>query len=210
VPLTSDASAISNAAQVLGPEITLYSAGSSITEANELLASTLGKAEEAAPDRARLVYYFGDGEQTSSSPVGDFDASKSLVTGGFVFGYGTEEGGRMRIQTGYYDDDKTDDGYVSDESGSDARSVIDEDNLTEIADQLGVDYVHRQSSADAPVAAAPGGYGDSESNGSNRGAVELYWIPAAALFVLLALEAVGVVVRLREIQSAARRGGEAP
>jgi Ca-activated chloride channel family protein len=195
VPLTSDASAVSNTAQVMGPEITLYSAGSSISEANELLASTLGRAEEAEPDRARIVYYFGDGEQTSSSPAGDF-----------VFGYGTEEGGRMRVQTGYYDDDKTDDGYVSDDSGGDARSVIDEQNLRKIADQLGVDYAHRQPSVDAPVASAPGGYGGSEANGPGAGTIELYWLPAAALFVLLAMEAAGVIVRLREIRSAARRG----
>lgn len=207
VPLTSDSTAIVNAADVLAPEITIYSAGSSVSQAKDLLASTLQRAEEAEPDRSRIVYYFGDGEQTSPAPVESFDESAPLIDGGFVLGYGTESGGPMRVQTGYYDDDKTDDGYVTDDTGSPARSVIDEQNLRTIADQLGARYEHRTAPGDVPVEAAGASLTRSNTDGSARGTTELYWIPAAALVLLLAVEAVTILRRLREIRSAADRHG---
>jgi Ca-activated chloride channel family protein len=207
VPLTSDATAIVNAAEVLTPEITVYSAGSSITQANGLLASTLQRAEEAGPERSRIVYYFGDGEQTSSAPIGSFEGSASLVSAGFVFGYGTEAGGPMRVQTGYYDDDKSDDGYVTDDTGSSARSVIDEQNLRTIAEQLGIEYAHRTTPGDVPVADAGSSLTRSSSDETARGTTELYWIPAVALVLLLAVEAAAALRRLREIRSAADRHG---
>jgi Ca-activated chloride channel family protein len=205
VPLTSDATAIANAAEVVTPEITSYSAGSSISQANDLLASTLKRADEADPERSRIVYYFGDGEQTSPAPIESFDESASLVSAGFVFGYGTEAGGPMRVQTGYYDDDKTDDGYVTDDTGSPARSVIDEQNLRAIADELGVEYAHRTAPGDVPIADAGSSPASSSSDGSARGTTELYWIPAAALVLLLAVEAATALRRLRELRSAADR-----
>jgi Ca-activated chloride channel family protein len=204
VPLTSDATAIVNAAGVLAPEITIYSAGSSITQAKDVLASTLQRAQTAEPDRSRVVYYFGDGEQTSSSPVESFDESAPLVDAGFVFGYGTEAGGPMRVQTGYYDDDKTDDGYVTDDSGSPARSVIDEQNLRAIAEQLGGEYVHRTGPGSAPVAQS-GPLSTRSSGDGSTGSTELYWIFAAALVLLLAAESITVLRRLHEVQAAARR-----
>jgi Ca-activated chloride channel family protein len=207
VPLTSDATAIANAAEVLAPEITTYSAGSSISQANDLLSSTLQRANDADPDRSRIVYYFGDGEQTSPAPIESFDESASLVSAGFVFGYGTEAGGPMRVQTGYYDDDKTDDGYVTDDSGSSALSVIDEQNLRTVADELGVEYVHRAAPGDVPIADVGSSLTRSSSDESARGTTELYWIPAAALVLLLAVEAAGALRRLREIRSAAVRHG---
>ena len=207
VPLTSDATAISNASEVLAPEITIYSSGSSISQANDLLASTLQRAEEAEPERSRIVYYFGDGEQTSSAPIESFENSAQFVTGGYVFGYGTDAGGAMREQTGYYDDDKTDDGYVIDDSGSPARSVIDEQNLRTIADQLGVDYAHRTTPGSTPLADAGSSPIRPDSDPLRGGTIELYWIPAAALVLLLAVEAVVVLRRLREIRVASDRQG---
>jgi Ca-activated chloride channel family protein len=206
VPLTSDATAIANAAEVLAPEITIYSAGSSVSQAKDLLTSTLQRAETAEPERSRIVYYFGDGEQTSSAPVESFEESAPLISAGFVLGYGTEAGGEMRVQTGYYDDDKTDDGYVTDDAGESARSVIDEQNLRTIADQLGAEYVHRTAPGGVPVAQA----GPSlvrPSSGQGGGTTELYWIPAAALVLLVAAESVTVLRRLREIRAAAERPG---
>ncbi|WP_374945397.1 VWA domain-containing protein [Agreia sp.] len=207
VPLTSDATAIANAGEVLAPEITSYSAGSSVAQAKDLLASTLQRAHESEPERSRVVYYFGDGEQTSSSPVESFDESAPLVNGGLVFGYGTEAGGPMRVQTGYYDDDKTDDGYVTLDTGSEARSSIDEQNLRTIADQLGIDYEHRGAPGNPPVAPAGSSSTTSSSDGTARGTVELYWIPAAALVLLAAAQAVTVLRRLRDLRVAGGKHG---
>ncbi|GAA1340252.1 hypothetical protein GCM10009611_09970 [Arthrobacter roseus] len=68
------------------PEIAFYSQGSSVSRGRDLLRDSLSAAYERRPDRARLVYYLGDGEHTTSSPPERFDVVGSLVTGGAVLG----------------------------------------------------------------------------------------------------------------------------
>src|SRR5699024_6245916 len=63
LPLTTDDSAMRSALDVLSPEVTLYSSGSSVTSAREHLVERLEKSQESRPDSARLVFYVGDGEQ---------------------------------------------------------------------------------------------------------------------------------------------------
>ena len=60
-----------------------------------------------------------------------------------MLGYGTTDGGRMRI---YTERDSQLDQYIHDpETGEDAISRIDEAMLQSIADDLGVEYLHRTS-----------------------------------------------------------------
>jgi len=68
MPLTTDTTALVSSLEVLRPEVTSQSRGSSIGIANQLLTDTLSNAAEASPDRSRMVFYFGDGEQTVTSP----------------------------------------------------------------------------------------------------------------------------------------------
>ncbi len=99
-PLTDDAAAVVTAASVMNQEITYYSSGSSITEASDLLAERLQEAREADPERANVVYYLGDGEQTADEAPGSFAASArgcqpaSLWTAGSAPGSPTSSWGR--------------------------------------------------------------------------------------------------------------------
>ncbi|CAD6000173.1 VWA domain-containing protein [Agreia sp. COWG] len=206
VPLTSDSSALSSAVAVLTPEITIYSAGSSVTEAATLLADTLARSHEADASRQSVVYYLGDGEQTSTEPIGDFGASREMISAGYVFGYGTEAGGPMRTQTGYYDDDKTDNVYVTDSRGERGMSAIDENNLRTIASQLGVSYEHRTT--DSAVPAATGARQSGVGEAPAPGTIELYWIFAALLVVLVSVDVGRGIRRLVELGEATRRAEE--
>ena len=47
--------------------MTAYSKGSSVTAAGKLLTERLRAARDSHPERPRLVYYLGDGEQTSAA-----------------------------------------------------------------------------------------------------------------------------------------------
>ena len=67
MPLTTDTSALDTAVTVLQPQVTAFSKGSSITAARKLLAERLRSARDSHPERPRLVYYLGDGEQTSAA-----------------------------------------------------------------------------------------------------------------------------------------------
>lgn len=94
-----------------------------------------------------MVFYFGDGEQTVDTAPESFSASEKYTDSGAVFGYGTAEGGPMRITTGGVSDQGG--GYIQ-YQGADALSVIDESNLETIADQLGVTYATRTADAAPP------------------------------------------------------------
>lgn len=208
LPLTTDSTALISALDVLRPEVTDQSQGSSIGIANRMLADTLSAAAQAAPERSRMVFYLGDGEQTASSEPESFESSRKFVDGGGVFGYGTSEGGPMRKTTG------TDaEGEYIQYQGAPAMSVIDEQNLEGIADQLGVDYSHRTADSAPSLPEAPTSTTDYASSGEVGNVIELYWILALVLIALIAVElarATLLVVRLRGLTAPASTPASAP
>ncbi|PRY69641.1 Ca-activated chloride channel family protein [Glaciihabitans tibetensis] len=201
MPLTSDLSALRSAVTVLTQEVTNYSAGSSIDASTELLTRVLADAEEAHPDRPRVVYYFGDGEQTVATEPGSFAALEPSIDGGAVLGYGTEEGGRMLSYDGYADmySEST---YIQDFTTTpptDAISRIDETRLQSIADQLGVSYEHRDSGqgVDSLVRGIEFETPDVTTE-TGTAPTELYWILVIPLLALLVREWIGLARALRE------------
>lgn len=209
LPLTTDATALMSAVDVLRPEVTDQSQGSSIGIANRMLADTLSAAAKAAPERSRMVFYLGDGEQTAASDPESFASSRSFIDGGGVFGYGTADGGPMRKTTG-----TAAEGEYIQYQGAPARSVIDEANLETIAEQLGIDYTHREAEAAPALPEAPTTTTDYASAGEVGNVIELYWIAALVLVALIGIElarATMLVVRLRGLRapaSAPAAGGD--
>ncbi|WP_345751828.1 VWA domain-containing protein [Microbacterium rhizophilus] len=201
LPLTTDTAALGSALEVLTPEVTRQSRGSSIGIANDLLAQTLRDAAASASGRSRMVFYLGDGEQTAASAPESFRAAAGLVDGGAVLGYGTPEGGRMRVQTG--DLGAAPGEYILD--GADpALSRIDEDALRTIADELGVPYVHRTADAPPTLPEAPTST-TTRAAGTTGDVTELGWILALAIVGLLAADAAILASRLPEILRVRKR-----
>lgn len=192
LPLTTDTTALQTSVTTLRPEITAYSSGSSISIANELLVTSLERAAEAKPDRARVVYYLGDGEQTASTAPESFADAAPLIQGGSVLGYGTAAGGKMLTTNGGFE--TTTPTYIADSSGREALSVIDETNLGAIATELGVAYQHRMPDLAVQPAAVDPSKLDTQSAGDVERAFDLYWIFAIGVFLLL-LRDVWVVTR---------------
>lgn len=210
VPLTTDSSAMLSAVDVLKQEVTTFSRGSSIDEPVALLGTLLAEAEELNPDQRRVLFYLGDGEQTSGLAPGSFESLAPYLSGGAVLGYGTAQGGRMQEflgerptqfgDTANPQPQPTDlpPAYIQDPStGSDALSVVDEPALRSIAEQLGVQYLHR--AADSPVAPATTGIrvgALTVEPGEPDSSVELYWIFAIpfGLLALLELYAAGALL----------------
>lgn len=193
VPLTTDANALVSSMSVLRPEVTAQSWGSSVGAAAGLLEETLRAAEELAPERSRLVFYLGDGEQTSTDAVESFAGSADLIAGGAVLGYGTAEGGPMR---------RTDAGlggpgdYIQYE-GAPAVSRIDPANLEGIADDLGVGYQQRAAGTALETPELPP-MTTTPAEDSTPSVVELTWILALLAAVLLALELARATTALAE------------
>ncbi|MGV8884074.1 MAG: VWA domain-containing protein [Microbacteriaceae bacterium] len=208
VPLTTDASAILNAAEVLTPEVSYYSRGSSISEAVGLLTTILDEAAQESPDQERVVFYLGDGEQTVSAPPESFEPLSSLVSGGAVLGYGTAAGGRM-LQFDGFGDEQSEIAYILDYSVSppvEAISRIDETALTTIADQLGVNYYKRTASE--PVSAALRGIDVGElsvADGEPGSPIELYWIFAIPFGLIALFEAARIALVVLELRSSRKK-----
>jgi Ca-activated chloride channel family protein len=201
MPLTTDLSALRSVVTALTQEVSSYSAGSSIDAPIELLERTLAEAEKSHPDRPRVVYYFGDGEQTVAEAPRSFEPLAKYLTGGAVLGYGTAEGGRMTAFDGY-NDSYSEQTHIQDYSTSpptDAISRIDETTLGTIATELGVGYAHRAAGAAVDPLVA-GITVDTPRTSQDQGTApfELYWLAAVPLVLLLLREALATGGALRE------------
>ncbi|GAA3934407.1 VWA domain-containing protein [Microbacterium soli] len=209
LPLTTDATALVSALDVMAPEITDRSRGSSISIANRMLAQTLSAAAQASPDRSRMVFYLGDGEQTASRGPESFASSATFIDGGSVLGYGTAEGGPMQRTMGRATTDSPPPEYIE-YQGARALSVIDEDNLNAIAGQLGVPYQHRSADAEITLPEAPTRTTDYTASGEVGNVIELYWVLALVLIVLVGVEiarATMLITRLRGLTRPVNGGG---
>jgi Ca-activated chloride channel family protein len=210
LPLTTDTNALDAAIQTLLPEPPEYSQGTSVSAADERLRSLLEQARTRTPERGRIVFYLGDGEQTAPQPPAPFDIEPRLVNGGAVLGYGTSEGGRMKSTRSRFDSSSD---YLKDPTtGEDARSVIDEDTLRQIADQLGLPYVHRAAGASIAPALADvdlARFGTNEEIEKQKIMTrrELYWVPLLGVAGLAAWE---VGVGANALAQTRRRKGARP
>ena len=209
VPLTRDTSALVSAMEVVQPEMTLYSHGTTISEPRQLLTDTLEDAQEAYPDHRRIVFYLGDGEQTAESEPESFADAGEFTNAGMVLGYGTEAGGPMLENAGLYSSDSDEPEYIEDRSDYPyeiALSKIDEENLRAIADQLGISYEHRTTPNTIPGLDAIEDLADeSLTEQDSRSLIPLYWIPALAAFALLLWEAAVVTIALSNSHGIGRR-----
>ena len=209
LPLTTDARAITSWADTFKREITLYSKGSLTDRPLDELRDALQGAAAERPSNMRLVFFLSDGEQTADGEPRSFEDLAPLVDGGAVLGYGTAEGGRMKEYMPGEDPAAAE--YIEDPSQAtidesevpDALSVVDEENLRAIADQLGVPYVHRETTS--PTAELVAGVDPQQVAADGRRLVTAYR-PIVWPFALLAAGLLGIEAWFAG-RSAARRVG---
>lgn len=196
-PLTKDATSVMTAVRNLSPELTRSAKGSEPTIGAGTVKDVISRNAEDNPDRARIVFYFGDGETTkTTTSANSYAEVGALVNGGAVYGYGTPEGGKMKIQNGYFitaNEGK----YIQDPTtGKDGLSIIDESKLNQIATELKVPYMHR--SADTPIE-----YVDLESKiavdtDTSMNIVNDYsWVLALSLILLISVDTTVILIFLR-------------
>ena len=232
MPLTTDHAAFASAVDVLEPESSMNSRGSSITEAGEELEKRMTSNDEDRPENKNVVFYFGDGEQTVSENPESWSSFGSRIDSGAVFGYGTEQGGKMRDSQpfGYGsgvgdpgtapgigdpddpDDDQAPPEYIEDRNGEPGISTIDEGNLRRIASDLDVDYHHRDGAGPISSVYTAPKYDQALVKKDGRVTVdEYYWVPLILVFAWIAVELVFGVreyLRLKAITpKRPRRGG---
>jgi Ca-activated chloride channel family protein len=212
LPLTTDTTALMSSLEILRPEVTAQSRGSSIGIAHTMLQETLAGAADSAPERSRMVFYLGDGEQTVSSQPESFSGSARYIDGGAVLGYGTDVGGPMKVTSGSLGGS----GDYIEYQGQPAMSVLDQANLQTVADELGVPLQvrHADTALDLPAAPAETTSYAHPSTGSGTGGsvgnvIELYWVFALVIVALLGVELARAAMLTAQLRGLAVRGGDA-
>jgi len=181
LPSTTDAMAVTTTINALGWREAEHGKGSDIAVAVPTLTTVLKTAQQNHPEAARLLYYFGDGEQTSATAPTSFAPLAPLVDDATVVGYGSTEGAPMRRSRV---DDRT---IVVD--GRTARSKADPAQLKRIAADLGgtfrVGPVGPQFAPDRQK--VPEKLTD---DAAARGGREWYWALAIAVQLLVLVDVV--------------------
>ncbi len=220
LPFTTDGSAARSFAEVMHQEITEFSKGSSSTRPVNTLYDLLTSAEEQRPENIRYLIVMSDGESTDSEATYETAWSElaPLIDGGAVIGYGSEQGGPMRVfvpgqglsgsTEEYMTDPSANPGGPTNDAGEPlAISRIDTESLRQISDELGVELLLNPT--ESKVEALGTGLMDqAESLPDRTGTRHLYryvtWIPALAISLLLVWE---VAQDAKELARMRRTGG---
>ncbi len=139
-PFTDDKEYLYGIIDSIQPMSEVYARGSDMNVGKPMLEDMLKDANKDE-DRKVIVFFLSDGEITNEKELESYSDISSMIDYGAVLGYGTEKGGKMHAVT--YDGMKE---LVTDYSNRDdpdyaAISKIDEKNLKQIADDLGVSYI---------------------------------------------------------------------
>ncbi|MBC9734020.1 vWA domain-containing protein [Nocardioides marmotae] len=169
VPATTDVRSVVTTLGTVGWRPSAKAMGSDVSVGVELAHETLTKLAAQRPGNDRALVYAGDGEQTQSTARGSLAALAELVDEAWVLGYGTSAGGVMPVAPGASE-------LVS-RDGVEQRSVLDEETLQEMAEELDGSYVHRTGGGTLPDVARPAG---SAARELVPGA-DYYWVVALVL-----------------------------
>lgn len=147
VPYTVDTIIVEQTINALKGEGSYYASGSSLNPVMSQLETILDRDR----DTYQLVFFISDGEITKKGEkLKSYDNLKDYVDGGAVLGYGTKKGGYMKAFTSSYSDEPPEYLYYYNDDFDKVKAVskIDEDNLKDIAEDLGVDYNHMTKKSD--------------------------------------------------------------
>lgn len=189
-PYTVDTNMIRESLSLLNGQKEYYATGTSLNKVMENIGGLL----ENERDTYKIMFFISDGEITSEEELKRFSQLDKYVDNGAVLGYGTSEGGKMKVQSSYYDEDEPQylTYYDEDYNRRKAISVIDEDNLKSIADDFGVDYIHmtKQSEIDDKIdelrAELPEYVDEDEEY--KKGYVDIYYIFIIPLLALMIVD----------------------
>lgn len=205
LPLTTDGSAVESYADTLHQEITQYSSASSLNRPLlELEEEIIGAANER-PQNSRFLVVFTDGENTAeeSQQTLLWGALKKVIDGGAVIGYGTAEGGPMKVYDPALQKGGFEAHYMTDASGNQAISHMDEKNLRQMADQLGVEMLLNPSVDQMQKLGGQimdGAKDLAESRKTQRTYRLLVWPFATAGSILIAWELAALVAELTRLR----------
>lgn len=200
LPFTTDTSAVVSFADALHQEVSEFSAGSTLERPAEEVLKVLEGAQEARPSNIRYLVVITDGENTEwdadTMDARAWHPLAPLIDGGAVLGYGTPEGGPMKVflPGGAHTDE-----YMLDDQDETAISKADPEKLKELAEVLGVPLLMNPTdqSLEAHVQQMlSDGTTISDDRRISVHYVYYTWVPALVAGVIAAALAAGFTVRV--------------
>ena len=191
-PFTQDSKNVADAFATIKTPDKYYAKGTNLNAAHDDTMDML-KSSNNKEGRITIIFFISDGEVTSDKEeqVSYADLA-DLIDGGAVLGYGTPEGGRMF--------DKNSNSYIRDpETGSDALSKYDEENLKRLASEMHVDYIHMDESMriEYLLDSIKSGSVMKLANSDNVSYEDTYFYYVPLLTLLLAIEMIFIIRRGR-------------
>ena len=149
-PFTSDTNAVMSALKSLEGQTQYYASGTSLNQPLAIVKEALENNHKRNPQRTQVLFFFSDGEITAKEKLGSYSNLEDLIDGGAVLGYGTEDGGPMKVHS--YEGDYGEPFYMmtrDQSSGTMVQAIshLDESNLKSIAKDLDLEYYHVENEA---------------------------------------------------------------
>ena len=191
-PFTDDPEFVKAVVDSIYPLEYLYAFGTNLSVTKDTLEDVLVNVKEDSDDPV-YVFFISDGEITDDYAFKSYDDLEEYIDGGAVMGYGTKKGGIMHYYDSYYEETKT----LMDERSypyEPAVSCIDEDNLEQLADDLGVTYVHMDKTEriKSTLTKLKNGVDTDEEENTKSGYKDVYYYFAIPLAGLVAYEFISV------------------
>ena len=188
MPYTIDSNMALQAIEVLNGQTEYYANGTSLND----VMSELDDILKNERDTYKMIFFISDGEVINSEELKSYEELEQYVDAGVVLGYGTKKGGAMRPIKFLGDDEEPEYLYYYDDDYNEVKAIskIDEENLKQIAEDLGIDYVHmtKQSEINDEIKKLQkeiGKHGAYDENESKKGYVETYYFFVIPLLFLL-------------------------
>lgn len=188
IPFTTDTVIVQQTVDTLYGQSVIYASGTTLNDVRDPLLEVVRQYQ----DDSIFVFFISDGEITKKGEennLSSFESIRPYISGGGVLGYGTSAGGYMKAFTYGADDERE---YIETNNGELAKSVINEDNLKKIAEDLGVDYVHmvKTSDMDSVIKKVNKQVEDIEASPKMKklGYVDVYYWLAIPLVLLLGFD----------------------
>ena len=191
-PFTDDSAYIRSSVNAMYPLADYHATGTNINVCKKLLGQMIGDAVRM-DNGPVIVFFISDGENTDNHKLDSFADIATDIDGGAVMGYGTDKGGTMR----YYDELYDEEVIVEDKRSfpyTPAVSYIDEDNLEQLSDDLGIKYIHmdRQSKIDPVIEEVKAMVDSEEKETYENGYADIYYWFVIPLAALIAYEFISV------------------
>lgn len=146
LPLVNDINAVYAYADSLKPKPSALSASSNLSELLNYSADHIKRYNTRFPERSSVVFVMSDGEDSDTESVNIPSELKDAVAGGAVIGYGTTNGSKLPVID--RDGNISEYSLIKDARNEEVVSRIDEANLKQISQTLGLKYYNRMQSND--------------------------------------------------------------